>query len=55
VDLEAGARQVIRIQISIKSGAGIGSKKSAKVTASWEGDPVLQDVVKAIVKVVRSL
>jgi hypothetical protein len=55
VTLGAGSKQLIRIEIKIKSSAAIGSNKSAKVTASWDGTPILQDLVKAVVKVVRSL
>jgi hypothetical protein len=55
VTLDAGAFQLIRVEIKLKASARIGSSKSAKVTAIWDGNPILQDVVKAVVKVVRRL
>lgn len=46
-----GAMRQLRVQVKIGSRATIGSLKSAKVTATWQGrEP---DAVKGVVRVVR--
>jgi hypothetical protein len=53
VQLGKGGFSLIRVQVRIKAAAATGSTKTAKVTATWSGDSVRLDAVKAVVKVVR--
>jgi uncharacterized delta-60 repeat protein len=52
VTLEPGKFQLIRLEITIRSSAVIGSRKQASVTGIWAGDSIRKDLVKAVVRVV---
>jgi hypothetical protein len=50
-DVDAGTWETIKVVIKLKDTAVPGTKKTASETASWAGDGVFKDVVKAVVKV----
>jgi hypothetical protein len=52
VSLASGSFELVRVQITLRSTAAIGSNKKATVTASWTGDGTLSDVVRSVVKVI---
>jgi hypothetical protein len=52
VSLAAGGRKVLRVTIAITRRAAIGSIKTATVRATWTGDGIRADAVKANVRVV---
>ena len=51
VTLNPGANKLIRVQIKIGPRAAIGSRKVAALRATWVGDGIRTDLVKAIVRV----
>lgn len=51
LELDADTFVTIRVEIKLKKTAVVGTKKVAKVSAIWNGDVVVKDVVKAVVKV----
>jgi hypothetical protein len=53
VNLRPAASRTIRVTIKITKAAGIGKRKVAGVSASWNADPTRGDTVKAVVEVVR--
>ncbi len=53
VTLNPGANKLIRVQIKIGPRAALGSRKAAAVRATWVGDGIRTDLVKAIVRVRR--
>jgi len=45
----------LTVTIAVSSTAVLGSQKASTVTASWTGDSIRKDVVRAVVTVVSSL
>jgi hypothetical protein len=41
------------VQITVRTTATVGSTKAATVSATWAGDSVRKDVVKAVARVAR--
>jgi hypothetical protein len=53
VRLKPGAFKLIKVRIRVLRTAAHGSRKPARVTATWTGDGTRTDTVKAVVKVIR--
>jgi hypothetical protein len=53
VRVKPGGFRLVKVRIRILSSAAYDSRKPARVTATWTGDGVRRDAVKAVVKVIR--
>ena len=49
--LAPGAYALVKVTVTVGSGAAIGSSKPAKVSGVWTGDGIRTDLVAAVVKV----
>ena len=51
--LAPGAYTLVKVRIEVLRSASFGTRKPAKVSATWTGDGTRADLVKAVVEVVR--